>query len=102
MPINWIKFLGLVGLSCCAYAASSPPNKRQRLFPPRDNSLRRFLEGVEEIPIKRHILIQNYIPTELYGNSIDFSLGEHQVSLKINPKTSIVTHGDFPQGKSFF
>ena len=102
MLFNWIKFLRLVGLLGCVYAASSPPNKRQRVTVPRDNLLKRMLERVEEVPIKRHILIKNFIPTEIYGNSIIFSVGGHQVSLKINPETFSITFHHLPRGKSLF
>jgi hypothetical protein len=100
MLFNWIKFLGLIGFFGYVYAASSPPNKRQRLTVPRNNLLRRMLEREDEVPIKSHILIKNFIPTELCGNSIKFSIGKRQVSLKIDPETSIITFYDLPQGNS--
>src|SRR5258708_16193398 len=103
MNFQWIKYLGLIGLFYTAYVAPSPPpNKKRRNSLASVVSLKRKFEEKEDILLKKHILIQNFSPSEHFDNSIDFSIGGHQISLKLDLETSIISYNELPQGTIFF
>ena len=103
MNFQWIKYLGLIGLFYGAYVSPSPPpNKKPRTSLASVVSLKRKFEENEDILIEKHILIQNFSPSEHIDNSIDFSIGGHQISLKLDPETSIISYNELPHGTLFF